>query len=150
MHNIVEVLTNRSLMCALTAWFVAQAIKIPTYYLVEKKWDWRRFFGSGGMPSSHTAMVVALALTVGAFDGFSTPEFALSFAFAAIVMYDACNVRRETGKQGEVINEILEHVLVDGKPISDQEFKELVGHSPFEVLGGAIVGCVCALCWLFL
>lgn len=150
MHNIVEIFTNRSLMCALTAWFVAQAIKIPTYYMVEKKWEWRRFFGSGGMPSSHTAMVVALALTVGAFDGFNTPEFALSFAFAAIVMYDACNVRRETGKQGEVINEILEHMLVDGKPISDQEFKELVGHSPFEVLGGVIVGCVCAMCWLFL
>lgn len=148
MHDILEIFLNRSLLCAISAWFLAQAIKIPTYYIVEKKWDWHRFFGSGGMPSSHTAMVVAMALSVGFIDGFSTPEFTLSFVLAAIVMYDATGVRRETGRQGQVINEILQHVLVDGKPITDSELKELVGHSPFEVMGGVVVGVICALLWL--
>lgn len=148
MHDLLEIFYNRTLLCALSGWFLAQAIKIPTYYIVEKKWDWHRFFGSGGMPSSHTAMVVAMALSVGVFDGFSTPEFAMSFVLAAIVMYDASGVRRETGRQGQVINEILQKVLVDGKPISDSELKELVGHSPLEVLGGAIVGVMVALFWL--
>lgn len=150
MHELLEIFYNRALLCALTGWFVAQALKIPLYYMVEKKWDWRRFFGSGGMPSSHSAMVVALALSVGVFDGFSTPEFATSFVLAAIVMYDASGVRRETGRQSQVINEILQKVLIDGKPISDNELKELVGHSPLEVLGGAIVGVLCAGLWLIL
>lgn len=148
MHEILEVIYNRALLAALTGWFLAQSIKIPLYYLVEKKWDWRRFFGSGGMPSSHSAMVVALAITVGVYDGFSTPEFAMAAALAMIVMYDASGVRRETGRQGQVINEILAKVLVDGKPISDSELKELVGHSPLEVAGGALVGILAATLWL--
>ena len=150
MHDIVGLFSNTSLLAALTGWFVAQALKIPFYYMLEKKWDLRRFFGAGGMPSSHTAMVVALMISLGVIDGFNTPEFALSFAFAAIVMYDACGVRRETGRQGEVINDILQKMLVDGKPISDVELKELVGHSPFEVLCGAIVGILCAAFWVLL
>lgn len=150
MHDLLEIFYNRALLCALSGWFLAQALKIPTYYMVEKKWSWRRFFGSGGMPSSHTAMVVALALSVGVFDGFSTPEFAMSFVLAAIVMYDASGVRRETGKQSQVINEILENLLIDGKPITDAELKVLVGHSPLEVLGGAVVGVLVSLFWLII
>lgn len=100
------------------------------------------------MPSSHTAIVVSLALLIGATEGFATPLFALSVALMAIVMYDAAGVRRETGKQGAMINEILEKVLIDGKPISDDEFKELVGHTPFEVAGGAIVGILVAVVFI--
>ena len=132
------------------AWFAAQALKIPTYWLVEKKLDWSRFFGSGGMPSSHTAFVVSLAIMVGATEGFDTALFAATATLACIVMYDATGVRRETGKQAEVLNEIICNVFIDGKPITDEEFKELVGHTKVEVAGGFVVGVLTALAFIFL
>lgn len=144
MHNILGMFSNQVLLCCVAAWFVAQALKIPTYYLVEKKLDWRRFFGSGGMPSSHTAFVVSLTIMIGATVGFDTPMFALSFTLASIVMYDATGVRRETGKQAVVINEIVEKLFVNGEAITDEELKELVGHTKVEVLGGFIVGVLTA------
>ena len=118
MHPVSGILHCHPLIAALIGWFVAQGLKIPIHYLVERVWDWRRFFGSGGMPSSHTAMVVA----------------------SSIMVYDATGVRRETGRQAEVINQILRDVLINGKPISDKELKELVGHKPVEVFGGFLVG----------
>lgn len=143
------IFSNRTLLCCLTAWFVAQALKIPTYLWVEKKLDWMRFFGSGGMPSSHTAFVVSLTIMIGAQEGFNTPLFAAVAAFATIVMYDATGVRRETGRQAEVLNEILRSVFVDGKPISDDDLKELVGHTKVEVAGGFLVGLAVAGAYLF-
>lgn len=150
MHNLLEIFHNEALICALTAWFVAQAMKIPTYWLVEKRLDWHRFFGSGGMPSSHTAFVVALAIMAGALNGFDTVAFAICTVFAAVVMYDATGVRRETGIQAQVINEILRQVFIDGKPIADDDLKELVGHKPLEVLGGAIIGFLTAGAFILL
>ncbi len=144
LHNILGLFSNQVLLCCITAWFVAQALKIPTYYLVEKKWDWHRFFGSGGMPSSHTAFVVSLTLMIGAMQGFDSAIFALSFTMAAIVMYDATGVRRETGKQAVVINEIVQKMFVNGESITDEELKELVGHTHVEVIGGVIVGLLTA------
>lgn len=148
MQNILGLFSNQILICCLTAWFVAQALKIPTYYLVEKKLDWMRFFGSGGMPSSHTAFVVSLTIMIGATQGFDTAIFALSFTLSAIVMYDATGVRRETGKQAVVINEIVEKLFVNGEPITDEELKELVGHTKVEVLGGFLVGLLTAVIFL--
>ena len=150
MHNVVEIFANRALLCAVTAWFVAQALKIPTYWLVEKKVDWKRFFGSGGMPSSHTAFVVSLTIMIGALEGYNTAVFALSFIMAAIVMYDATGVRKETGNQGQVLNEILRKVLINGEQIADDDLKELVGHKPLEVLCGAIVGLLAAGAYILL
>ncbi len=150
MHSLLELFSNRVLLCALTSWFVAQAMKIPTWYIVEKKWDWRRILGSGGMPSSHTSFVVALTLIVGFTEGFGVPLFAVCFTLAAIVMYDATGVRRETGRQAEVINEILRNVFISGKPIADDDLKELVGHKPLEVLAGAIIGVMTAAIYLAL
>ncbi len=150
MHDILEIFQNRVLWCAVAAWFTAQALKIPTYWLIEKKLDWMRFFGSGGMPSSHSAFVVALTIMVGAAEGFSTAAFAISVVLAAIVMYDASGVRRETGLQAQVINEILRKVFVDGQPISEAELKELVGHTKVEVIGGFLVGVLTALAFIFL
>lgn len=149
MHNILDIFRNHAVICSLIAWFMAQALKIPLYYRVEHKWDWHRFTGSGGMPSSHTAMVVALCIVVGTLEGFDTMAFGVSFVLATIVMYDATGVRRETGTQATVINQILKDVLINGKRISDEELKELVGHTPFEVLGGAILGTITALCYLW-
>lgn len=150
MKNLADLLSNHYIWCAVTAWILAQALKIPTYWLVEKKLDWKRFFGSGGMPSSHTASVISLTIMVGAINGFNSAVFAISIAFSVVVMYDATGVRREAGKHGAFINEILHKVLIDGKPISDDEFKELVGHTPFEVAGGVIVGLLVALVYLYL
>lgn len=148
MHSLLEIFQNETLFAALTGWFVAQALKIPLYRIVDGKWDWRRFFGSGGMPSSHTASMVALTIMVGFLQGFATPLFAVSFMITTVVMYDATGVRRETGTQAEIINEIVKHVIVDGKPITNDELKELVGHTPLEVLGGAIVGILVATLYL--
>jgi len=140
LHSIAGIFHNHVLHAALISWFVAQGAKIPIHYLVEHKWDLRRFFGSGGMPSSHTAMVISAALMVGLLNGFDTPVFGVAVVLAFIVMYDATGVRRETGRQAEIINRILRDAILEGKPISDRELKELVGHKPIEVFGGVIVG----------
>lgn len=150
MHDILGILENQVLLCAVTAWFVAQALKIPTYWLIEKKLDWTRFFGSGGMPSSHSAFVVSLAIMVGATLGFDSAGFAIAVVLAAIVMYDASGVRHETGVQGQVLNEIIQKVFVDGQPITDVELKELVGHTKVEVAAGFLVGVLTALVFIFL
>ncbi len=145
MHSINEIFSNHTAITALIAWFLAQALKVPLYYMVEHVWDWKRFVGSGGMPSSHTAMVISLAISVGMQQGFNTPIFAMCLVLAVIVMYDATGVRRETGTQATVINQILKDVLINGKRISDEQLKELVGHTPFEVMGGFLIGLVTAL-----
>ena len=150
MHELGEILTNRVLLCALTAWFVAQAMKIPTYYLVEHKLNWRRFLDSGGMPSSHTALMVSLTIIIGSTLGFGTAAFALSFCITTIVMYDATGVRWEKGKQGQVLNEIIRKVIINGEPIYHENLKELVGHTHLEVAGGAVIGIMTALAYIFL
>lgn len=144
MEYINAFFANRVLWCAVAAWFVAQGLKIPLYRLVEKKWDFSRFFGSGGMPSSHSAFVISLAIMTGFESGFDKPEFAVAVVLACIVMYDASGVRRETGLQAQVINDIIRKVFVDGEPITNAELKELVGHTKVEVWGGFLVGVLVA------
>ena len=148
MASIAGILNNHVLFIVLLGWFVAQAIKIPIHRIVEHEWDLTRFFGSGGMPSSHSSMVTAGAVAIGALQGFDSAVFALAVAFAMIVMYDAAGVRRETGTQAAVINQILKDVLINGKQISDEELKELVGHTPLEVACGAVTGLLVATVYL--
>ena len=150
MHHISEFANNQIMLCALLSWFIAQVLKIPTCLITEKRLDWKRILGSGGMPSSHTSFVVALTIMVGAVEGFGSALFAVSFTLAAIVMYDATGVRRETCTQAQVINEILRNVFIDGKPISEDNLKELVGHKPVEVAAGFILGVIVALCFILL
>ena len=150
MHSIETIMVNHTLIAALFGWFIAQGLKIPIHFLVEHKWDLRRFFGAGGMPSSHTAMVVAGTIMVGAMNGFDSALFAVSAVFSSVVMYDAAGVRRETGRQAEVINQILQDVLINGRPISDVELKELVGHKPIEVAAGAVLGLAIAAVYLLI
>lgn len=150
MSSVLGVLNNHVLFVILLGWFVAQAIKIPIYRIVEHEWNLKRFFGSGGMPSSHSSMVTAGAVSIGFLHGFDSAIFALAVAFAMIVMYDAAGVRRETGTQAAVINQILKDVLINGKQISDEELKELVGHTPLEVACGSILGGVIALIYLLI
>ena len=148
MHSIAGILHNHVLFAGIIGWFLAQALKIPIYYLVEKKWDFSRFHGSGGMPSSHTSMSVAATVLAGALYGFDSSAFGLGLVFTSVVMYDATGVRRETGRQATIINQILQDLLINGKPISDAELKELVGHKPIEVACGAILGIAIAVVYL--
>ncbi|MBE5777904.1 MAG: divergent PAP2 family protein [Clostridiales bacterium] len=150
MQPILGLFSNHVLLAALLGWFVAQALKIPIHYHVEHKLDFGRFFGSGGMPSSHSSMVTAAAVMTGATAGFDSAVFAISVVLAMIVMYDAAGVRRETGTQAVVINQILKDVLINGKKISDEELKELVGHTPLEVLGGSLTGLMVAVVYLII
>lgn len=129
---------NTVLMSALTAWLIAQILKVIVNYITQSKMDIERLFGAGGMPSSHTALVVALAAAVGFHDGVESSFFALAFVLAAIVMYDAAGVRSAAGKQAKVINKLVRQMRVEHTV--DIKLKELLGHNPLEVLAGAVLG----------
>lgn len=141
----VDLWANVPLKCAAVSWCVAQGIKVLISLWLDKKLDWRRCFGMGGMPSSHSAFVFSLMLSIAVKETVASTDFALAFALAAVVIYDAMGVRRETGKQGEVLNQIVSQVLVEGQPITEKQLKELVGHTPLEVIGGVIVGSLVTL-----
>jgi hypothetical protein len=145
MHSVAEIFSNNALLCAFVAWAAAQAIKGLTAGIRFHDWSVKAFFDSGGMPSSHTSAVVALAMRIGFSEGFSTPLFAVSGVFAMVVMYDAAGVRREAGKQGKIIKELLSINRPDGKPLLSEDLKERIGHTPLEVIMGALLGLFFAL-----
>ena len=146
MNFFTDIVQNSVLVCAVCGWAVAQILKTLIHLLFTKKFVAERLVGSGGMPSSHSATVCALATAAGMKYGGGSFEFALSAMFAIIVMYDAMGVRRETGKQGQVLNEMLEIFTNMGKQISvEDRLKEFVGHTPLQVLMGAILGIAIAV-----
>lgn len=130
---------NIILMSALTAWFIAQILKTITSYWKSKEFNAERLVGAGGMPSSHTSLVVALASAVAFHDGLDSPLFAVASVSAAIVMYDAAGVRRAAGKQAKVINKLVREMKAE-HTVRDTRLKELLGHTPLEVLAGALLG----------
>ncbi|MBQ8136793.1 MAG: divergent PAP2 family protein [Clostridia bacterium] len=140
-----QLFSNSVLLCAAISWIVAQAIKTAIHTALYKHLDWKRIIGSGGMPSSHTAFVASACAMTAIKHGVDSTLFALSFCIAAVVIYDAMGVRRETGRQGEAINRILSEFVMNGKPITEENMKTLVGHSPIEVLGGLIVAAIVVL-----
>ncbi len=141
MSQCVSFITgNFVLDVALLCWFSAQALKIVTSYFKTRKLKLRMFFSSGGLPSSHTSTVVGVAVAVGRVCGFSSPLFAVTVVVALIVMYDASGVRWETGKQAIILNYIMDHWRETPPDIFQKDLKELVGHTPFEVLAGAALG----------
>lgn len=127
------------LLACFTAWFIAQILKIILTYYSSKKLDLTRFVGSGGMPSSHTSLVMALSTSIGKLYGWDSAIFAVSLCFAFVVMYDAAGVRRAAGTQARLLNIIIED-LAHNKPIEHEKLKELIGHTPKEVLAGAVLG----------
>jgi len=143
MEQLKQLADNSILWASLLAWFIAQTLKVVLTILTHRKLDLRRFVGAGGMPSSHSALVVSLATAIGGVHGYDSHLFALSFIFALIVMYDAAGVRRAAGKQAAVLNDILER-LHEGKDVPQEKLKELIGHTPIEVIAGAILGFVVA------
>lgn len=143
MNILEQILKNRILWSSLLAWFLAQFLKVALTVISTKKLDLTRFVGSGGMPSSHSALVVSMATSIGYVEGFHTSVFALSVAVAGVVMYDAAGVRRAAGKQAAVLNEIVAELQAH-RGINEEKLKELLGHTPIEVIAGAILGILIA------
>jgi acid phosphatase family membrane protein YuiD len=139
-----EVFQNRILLTTLAVWVLAQTIKVILGVLKEKRFNFRWFIGTGGMPSSHAAGASALATSVGLEYGFNSPLFAVAAVFAMVTMFDAQGVRRSTGFQATILNKMMDDIYWKGQ-IEEQRLKELVGHTPIEVLAGFIFGAVCAM-----
>lgn len=145
--SINNLFTNVVFLSAACGWLVAQVLKTLIHMLFTKKFVAERLIGSGGMPSSHSATVCALATAACIQFGAGSFEFAVSLILALIVMYDAIGVRRETGIQAKLLNEIISIFVEMGeKDLSpDEKLKEFVGHTPLQVLAGAILGILIAL-----
>ena len=141
-----DLLNNHLLINAMAAWATAQILKTIIYAATNKTLDWERLFGDGGMPSGHSATVTALAVTAGLEYGLGSPYFALAATLAVIVMHDAMGVRRETGIQAMVLNDIIKVLDDMGSDMPPQDkLKEFVGHTPFQVLVGGILGILLAI-----
>ena len=135
---------NRVLLSAATGWAAAQIIKTIIHGLLEGEWKLERLVGSGGMPSSHAATVCALVTAVAYNYGPNSFEFTISFLLAIIVLHDARGVRLETGKQAEILNEIVKYLRMEEghTTLPEKELKELVGHTPIQVGAGMIIGVI--------
>ncbi|MDR3541868.1 MAG: divergent PAP2 family protein [Desulfosporosinus sp.] len=144
MPIIPGIFHNTILISAVTAWFIAQLLKIIVSLLLLKKLNFQLIFSSGGFPSSHSATVSALALGIGKYYGWDSPIFAVSAVYGMVVLYDAAGVRRAAGKQAEVLNQLVERLSL-GSDLAYDRLKELIGHTPFEVFGGVIVGIIVGL-----
>ncbi|MCI8374180.1 MAG: divergent PAP2 family protein [Lachnospiraceae bacterium] len=132
---------NRLLISAVTGWFVAQVLKTLIHAWVTKSFDPERLVGSGGMPSSHASTVCAMATTAGRLHGLGSPVFAVTVILAIIVMHDAMGVRLETGKQAKLLNQIVDSFkTLEGKKLAEEKLKEFVGHTPIQVIMGALLG----------
>lgn len=139
---LYEFFSNKIIVATLTSWLTAQVIKMVLVLITSKTVDFTRLFGSGGMPSSHSALVSTLVIMIARIDGVSSTTFALTFAFAVVVMYDAANVRREAGEHARIINILIEEWVEKEHLKMDKNLKELLGHTPFEVIIGAVLGCL--------
>ena len=145
MDVLKDILRNDMLICAVVAYFFAQLLKIFTTLYKEKKLDMGRILGSGGMPSSHASTVSALAIRCAMVCGVASSTFAICFVLAVIVMYDATGVRRAAGEQAKLLNQIVAD-LFSGKPeYAEKALKELIGHTPFQVVMGALLGILIGL-----
>lgn len=142
-------LLSFAITSALLGVIIAQVIKVPIYFIVYRKWNIGLLFSTGGMPSSHTAMVTALATSVGLTEGFQSTLFAIAAVFAMIVIHDSTGVRRHAGYHAEVLNQLVNdfNILIEGiknpkiqRWESRQKLKELLGHKPIEVFFGGLLG----------
>ena len=144
MNTIVSIITNKYIYIPVVLWFSIQLFKVIYDLIKTKKFNFKRIMGAGGMPSSHSAFVVSLATLIGKYEGVDTAIFALAVIFSFIVMYDAAGVRRAAGKQAKLLNKIIQtpglsSLEVQGKLV------EVLGHSPIQVLVGALIGVIAGL-----
>ena len=146
--NFLTLFQNKPLMIGLTAWAIAQVIKIPLDYLRTRKWNWSLLLTTGGMPSSHSALMTATTLAIGLYYGLDSPVFALGVVITMIVTYDAAGVRQQAGIHARRINVIVAELL-KGHPINERDLREVLGHTPLEVAGGILLGMtVATAAWL--
>jgi acid phosphatase family membrane protein YuiD len=142
-----ELFANRVLQATFVAWVTAQVLKVLIELLWKHRLDLRLLTSAGGMPSSHSATVCGLATAVALHDGLSSTLFAISVVLAVVVMYDAAGVRRAAGIQARILNQIIDE-LFQGHPISETHLRELLGHTPIQVIVGAVLGIALAWTWI--
>lgn len=142
-------INNKALIAPLVAWAIAQLIKVVIELIQNHRLDLGRLVSSGGMPSSHSATVSALATTIGLIEGTGSATFAIAVVLAGVVLYDSAGVRQSVGKQAVVLNRIIRE-LRDRRPIAEVEtdLKELIGHTAFEVAAGVALGVGCGFLWV--
>ena len=138
---------NRILIAACLAWLLSQVAKAIIHLIIHRRFVWERLLGDGGMPSSHSATVTAMAVSTGQLCGWNSPLFAIAAVLALVVMHDAMGVRQETGKQARVINSMLELInsMGRGELTPEETLKEFVGHTRRQVVVGALLGAAVAL-----
>ncbi len=142
-----DLLANRVAQATFVAWTVAQILKVIVELVWKRKLNLRLLTSAGGMPSSHSAMVCGLSTAIGMHDGVSSSLFAMSLVLASVVMYDATGVRRAAGIQASILNQIIDE-LFQGHPISETHLRELIGHTPVQVVVGAFLGILIAWAWM--
>jgi len=135
----MQCIHNPVVVSMFSGWFIAQVIKVFIGVVTEKRFNFKWFVGTGGMPSSHAAGVTAMATSVGLWQGVGTALFAVTLMFTVIVIFDAQGVRRATGQQAEILNKIMEDIYWK-KKIQEDRLKELVGHTPVQVFAGIFIG----------
>jgi len=146
--NLQAIFQNYVLISALSAWGIAQIIKLPLDYFFTKRWNWALLISVRGMPSSHSALVTATAFSVGLYAGFDTEIFALAVALSMVVIYDATGIRRQAGIHAQTINKLVDQLL-KGHLAPEKQLREVLGHTPLEALGGVILGLIVPiLFWL--
>ena len=136
---VLDFSKNNIFWTAAAAWLIAQTIKVALGVFKEKRFNFKWFIGTGGMPSSHTAAATAIATSVGITYGFDSGLFAIAVTFAIVVMFDAQGVRHSSGRQAEVLNKMLEDIYWK-KKLDEEKLKEFLGHTPFQVWAGAALG----------
>ena len=144
MNDIMTFIQNKYIYIPFLLWFGIQLFKLIYDLVTTKKFNFKRIMGAGGMPSSHSAVVVGLATLIGKYEGVGTPIFALAFIVAFVVMYDACGVRRAAGKQAALLNKLVETPGLTGVQVSEK-LVEVLGHTPVQVFVGALIGLVVGL-----
>lgn len=137
MDQLLQIFDNKVLWISIAGWFAAQFLKVVFYACKNRKFSLERLMGAGGMPSSHSSTVCGMTVAVGRTYGLDSPLFAISLIVAFIVMYDATGVRRAAGEQARVLNRLL---MEHDKAEAQKALKEFLGHTPLEVLGGAVLG----------
>jgi acid phosphatase family membrane protein YuiD len=146
---IIDIFTSEILIIPLSAWALAQTIKTLIAFFRGKGLDFRYLISSGGMPSSHSVIVTALATTTGIVEGFDSAVFGIAAILASIVLYDAAGVRQAVSRQAIVLNRIVREIRLR-EPLTkiESELRELIGHTPFQVVVGALIGIIFAWLWL--
>lgn len=134
-----QLFNNKYLIIPILTWFFIQTFKVIWDLVTTRKFNFKRILGAGGMPSSHTAVVMSLSTLIGKEYGFNSPIFALSMVFAFVVMYDAAGVRRAAGKQATLLNKIVETPGLSDLEVQER-LVEVLGHTPTQVIVGAIIG----------